>query len=513
MKALKGLLIYIGIILGSILGLAAILVSIMYFVPTFKIAGVGMVHYQKSINNSTISLKQYSDYDEVVLSVSSKTIPITILPTDAEEISYKMNLSVFGFASDIVEYKLGKNVEQRDNKLYIYLNTIEPSGWISISGSGVSVSVPSDMKISLVTSTTSGSVSIGGSKNSLNIDMLSVSTSTGNLNLVNLGSGETEKTLELKSLNLTTQNGTFDLSGITNIKVLEKVKLVAEDGVFGFNNLFASVNVTGKGVTLNANDISCGDDGFKCITNNVYLNIESLKTSDGCENSIISENMVLKIKTIVGKTGISTIYGKVDINSINGYAMIENENGSVSIKNAYDTIIITTEMGDISVDSYMKTGKFKSNKGNITVNSWSDYISGCYTDIECVDGNVTAFNKINKFSLKTTGYSRSKVDFGIVKEGKDENGLTIQHRIEASMQGSCIVKIPTFNETAFMFEAHGNISGEISGLKGDENGGKVYAKEGPQYYPSNKYIEESMSNASFYFDGKIEIGGHSSKYE
>lgn len=514
MKALKGLLIYIGIVLGSIVGLGLILFCIMYFFPSVRIMGVSVVHYQKETEESTITLDDYSDYDDVIVSISSKTIGVSVIPVEEENIKYSMKLSVFGMSTEIVEYKLNKQVNVKDGKLQIFLNVTEPNGLINNSNSKVVVKIPSSLEVGIVTNSTKGDIVIGGSDLRLKLSSLSVTTDNGDLSLVNIGTGEEEKSLTLQSLTLSTARGNFDLSQITNLNVLKKIKLNAQDGDFKFNNVFASIDITGSGVRIDANKIVCGNDGFKAIAENGYFNVKSLSSSNGIENTIIVENIDLKIDEITGKTGIVTTYGDVNIGILNSYSIIDNENGNVKVSKAKDSIIVTTNMGNINVDSYSKSGKFQSNKGDISVKSIGDYIQDCTTTIINVDGKVYVDNKINQLYVKTTGRSHVQVIFREIKENFDTaNGeKIIQHRVYTSTKGSCVVDIPTAKTVAFAFIAEGSISGELSSLQNDvDNSMYVYSSEKTQYYPNSgtTVVNDALDNAHFHFKGKIQIRSYS----
>ena len=78
MRALKGLLIYVGIVLGIILGIGVLLFGVMYFVPSFRIAGVGVVHSSDIVKDSIVDLAEYPTLTNYVLNVSSKNISINI---------------------------------------------------------------------------------------------------------------------------------------------------------------------------------------------------------------------------------------------------------------------------------------------------------------------------------------------------------------------------------------------------------------------------------------------------
>lgn len=511
MRALKGVLIYIGIVLGIIVGLGLILLCVMYFVPSVRIFGISLVKYKKTVSADPIVLSDYENYSDIEININAKKVNLNVLPSEINDINYNLSLNVFGFSNEIVEYKVAKTIDIVDETLKIFLTISEPNGWINMSNSKLDVIVPANLDYKLLVNTTSGDVALGKTGLTSKVTGLTVNTGSGNLSLVNMGVGEDEKTLNLTSLNFNTKSGNFDLSKITNINVENKVNLNADDGYFKFNNLNSSLDVTGNDVRIDANKINCGSDGFNVIVKNGYFNIKYLNGSVGAENTIITDNTVVDIENIVGKTGIVTIYGEVKIGTTNDQTMIENTNGRVTVNTAKDKITVKTYMGDIRVDKYLKSGKFTSVKGDIIVNSTSDYVDGYSTKIENVDGLVDVENKINLLEVKTTGRSKVKVKFGVVKDGFKSEQEAFEHKIITNKtEGSCEVLIPTDKTVYFKFTAKGNISGEISGFNGDNNYYKVEASDNPQYFPNSDYANEENTklNASFWFEGKIKFIGN-----
>ena len=96
MKALKGLLIYIGIVLASILGIAIILFGIMYFVPSFRIFGVGVVHDGSKEDGTAVDISNFSGFSDIELNISSKKVSIYLDNSESEssEINYVFSKNV-----------------------------------------------------------------------------------------------------------------------------------------------------------------------------------------------------------------------------------------------------------------------------------------------------------------------------------------------------------------------------------------------------------------------------------
>lgn len=512
MRALKGVLVYIGIVLAIILVIAMALFGLMYFIPSFRLFGVGVTHIDKNIKGDTIGLNNY-DYDSIQLSVSSNKVPIEISANSGSTgIEYSLDVSTFGISFDITEYRIIKDVEvTSDRVLKVALTVTEPEGWISMTGYGVKLVVPSSETYALVFNTKGANVVINTANGGgIGISKLSVTTTTGGLYFDN--NNGTVNSLNLSALNLTTTSGTMDLSGVANMNVQTPIKINAERGVFKFNNVKSSFDIKGTGITLSAESIDTKSEGFSFLAENGKLSVGKLSSARGVENSIITETAGVYITTLKGKTGIVTTSGTVDIEETNDSTVIQNEHGSVTIKSAKDDVNINTHYGDIVVDSYLKNGTFVSKRGNITVNSTSDYVNGYCTLIENVNGNVSVVNKINKIRIKTLGSSKVTVTFENVKNNLSSDKV-FEHSIELDDKSSGKVYLPSGDSSvpAYEFTATGNISGTIKGINtGDATGSSVTAKDTPQYYPSEKVYTDSngASSCKFKFHGTIELVGY-----
>lgn len=507
MKALKGLLIYIGLVLAIILGIGIVLFGIMYFFPSFRIMGVGVIHYTKTIEEENIDILDYSNYSSLELNVSSKNLQVKIVP-DAEldtEIQYGIKLSAFGIAFDITEYRTNKQVEVSDNVLKISLNATEPNGWISNSSSFVYVKVPKNLSYAMVVKTNNADVIIGDENNDLKITQLNVTTGSGNLTLNKIANSDS---LTLKNLNLTTNTGKFDFTSVTNLTVQNQVKLIAENGDFAFKNLNASVDVKGSGIKLDAESITCDENGFTFISENGYFKIGTLTSPAGAENTIITENCDVQITTINGKTGIVTTYGNINVTTLNSSSILESTHGNVNIKTANDDISILTKFGNINVESYYRNGKFTSTSGDIDVKSLAEYEDKVYTSIINTDGKVVVDNLVNKLLIETYGRSNVSVTFRQIKTGLNIENV-FRHVVKINKLGKCEVYLPALIKEPFRFIAKGNISGEIAALVTEYGtGNKVESREEYQYYPNVEQQGLTVNSCEFLFDGTIHFNGY-----
>lgn len=512
MKALKGLLIYIGIVLAMIIGVGVILFAVMYFVPSFRIMGVGVIHERGKRDQTEIVLDNYSGYDDIELNISSKRINLVIDTTsEKDNINYNLSLSGFGIAFDIVEYRVVNNIEVKDSTLKINLNITEPEGLITDVNSEFRITLPATERYNLMLKTTDGKIELDG-KSKLNVNALSVATGNGSFESVGLGTPVGQDTnLILDSLNLSTNMGKIRLNSITNLTVSSPVKLTSSAGTFSFNNVNAAFNVTGNGVVLYADTITTDANGFKFISENGRLDVKKLVTPSGAENTIVTENCQVDINEITGQSAIINNLGNINLGTINSSIVLESKHGAVNVNLAKEDIRVETEFGDINVNSYLRNGKFVSKKGNITVNSTGDYVHGVYTEIHNQDGRINVENKINKLLVTTTGSSKVKITYLEIKGGIENPAHVFQHKVNLGPYSSAMVFMPTSNHnTPYKYKAKGNVSGIISGLVSEYEGSKVVSSDEFQYFPSASESSKVQSMKSCYFEfyGTIVFNGY-----
>lgn len=502
MKALKGVLIYIGIVLAIILGIGIILFAVMYFVPSFRIMGVGVTHVKENFKGETVLLSEYTGYSSVELSVSSNKVPITIVSSSENSgVDYSLNVSTFGISYDITEYRVIKEVEVKDGVLKIGLNVTEPEGLISLTGSGAKVTVPSSLKYALVCNTKSGDIKVLSADDaSVNISKLTVSTASGNFEIENSANTDLG-TLSLSVLNLSTKSGDFDFRNFSSLSCSSLVKINADKGTFKFKNVDASFDIRGTGVNFSAESINASTEGLTFMSDNGKINIGILNSGLN-ENTIITDTCGVNINTLYGKTGIITSSGSVELGETNDIVAIESEHGGVKVTKAKEDISVITHYGDISVDAYEKNGTFKSKRGNISVNSTGDYVQDVGTYIENVEGKISIVNKVNKLRIKTMGSSKVRVEFEKIQDGLAQ---PFRHSIELDESGSGEVYMPTSASkiVPFKFTAKGNISGTLWGMTNASGGTSVTAKDTVQYYPSEDYKTQCDSSCEFVFSGTI----------
>lgn len=503
MKALKGLLIYIGIVLAILLGIAILLFAGMYFFPSFRIMGIGVIHGSDKQTGKLLDLSDAYTYSSIELNISTKKFAVDVDVSDSASIEYSFNRDVFGIAYDTTEYKLLKDVTSDGDILKLSIIVTEPDGLISNSSSFVKISVPKSLTYSLLINTTTGDVNVGGSGEMNNLKNVTIGTTTGKFNLTGVSDNEdgSDKSLNLNSLNLSTSKGYFDLTQVNNLTVNNTIKLEGNNGTIVFDKVNGSFNITGKGLKIDANEITTGYNGFKFISENGFFDINKITTPTGAENTIVTENCDVKIDEISGRTAIVTTYGNISIGTLNDYATLKSEHGNVNIIKAKGDLSVNTNFGNIKVSSYERGARFVSTRGDIEVYGTGDYIQGVSTVIENTDGKIYVENKINQLLVKTYGSSKVEITYKEIKGGLTNVMDVFQHKVDLYKNSSAVIYMPTQNyDTPFKFIAKGNIDGVISGLIPEYGGDNVKSSEEFQYFPSAAFKDDEKCRQSCYFE-------------
>lgn len=513
MKAIKGLLIYMGIALAIIAGIAVVLFAIMFFFPNFRPFGIGIINKNDEIKGQGVSLFEYKDYENFELNINSKDITIKVVPTvyeikeDKEKkqeyipptFNYKLSYDVFGFTNELTEFNVVSDVAVVEDKVCMVVNVSQPKGLMSFENSCLYVYVPETINYNLIVNTEKADVILGAKDYKLTLNTMSIVTDSGDLYFNNMA--DVNNSMSINSLNISTKSGYMDFSSIETINVYGLTTLEATQGDFVFRNLISgSIDAKGTGIKIQASSVKTNSAGFKFFSESGIFLIKNLECSVGAENTIITENCNFNISNIIGSTVIVSTYGNIKIEQITGDLSIESSEGDVELNFVDGNLDVVTQLGDIKVISYTKSAIFKSEKGIINVANNSDYVHNQTTQITSGDGNVTVSNKVNKLMVTTYGNSVVEISIKSVQNGLLD-GANFEHTI--ILNDNSMGKIFLPSDKPFRFKAIGKISGSIGGfyMKADDN---------YQYYPidSTEVIDGSKTNCSFYFDGVIEFATH-----
>lgn len=451
---LKGILKYIGIILGIIFGIAVILIAIMYFSPNFRLFGYGYMHRSSLSSTKTISTTDdVTTGGELNLTINSGGFDIIVKPVDeiseSKDISYYYKDNISGFVKTDYNAYVSKEVNGNN----VIISMVEPSGSVRYGTSFISVLVPTSLftQFNLTLKTTSANISLDGLKiSNMNI------TCGGEFNLTNItgiGEEESENSITFNSLTFdSSKRGIFDFTNIENLTINSELNIMG-NGEFKFNNLNCDVVARGKDVSIRANTLNTKEKGLEVLTTSGKVTINNLNSLNNAQNTIFTEDSNITIGELYGTTSLTSSYGDVKITNAYNELIIDSGEGDVNVNTANENIIVKTTFGNIKVLDYKKSGSFYSERGKINVKNTGELNLEYSTDIINKTGSVEIDNNFNKVNIKLSGKGNLKAIF---RNNADAN---VTHTIDINSSSTANIYISA--KGYFKLKAVGNVSGEI----------------------------------------------------
>lgn len=411
MKALKGVLTYVGIVLLAIIVIAALTIGMMFFTKG-SVFGYYFLQFHKDgqLLEFHMNDQKLNTYDvetlapgaeEMELNINTDRYSVRIVPHNLKVISFVTDNHYIGFLQGRkVDGKLKAvtmptiSVNKKDNdskKLLIDLH--EPQGALSISKiSRLIVFVPYEIsgkciKYNVNVNTGNGNIDITNSFDEngrvefpVNINSLDVSTKRGNVTIKGVGDNNgIKENLTLDKLNIKTQGGTFDFTAFKKVSVKSKVRLESNKATYKFNELESyistlsgvtgGVEITGNNVKFTADRVTCGSDGFIYKAETGALNINKLISGTVTEMSkqvdkLDGEGKVIKDSqgnavqvTVFKHTKIDTPYentifansSEINLGVVVGKLGLYSEYGNVNIGVLSNQASMQTENGNIYI--------------------------------------------------------------------------------------------------------------------------------------------------------------------
>ena len=404
MKIVKGVLVYSLIALGIVIGIGILLMGIMFLIPSFKVFGYGFIYKTKGGTMQTYrfseNIENYYEMENIVLEFNA-TEGINVHVTADNEnsraaITSTLYYSYYGFYKDSslitqsaqdVSYNSGtKTLTYKVNAYGLngainysdkcYLDVVIPRRRIKSNGTADDAALSYTMNIHTV----NGDIIIKGSGTDENfigaiqVNNMSISTQKGDLSLYGVGSNVTGNTkptkLEMNEFNISTQYGTFNFAGISQVTANGNVVFNSKRGDFLFDKLTVNgdFEITGDNVLFKANNLTVEGDLNYQTTNGAFKVANKIKSNSG-QLSIVSNTTEVVLGTVEkGALGITTEYGNVTISDSQVNTLIIGGHGNVNVAACSGGLEARTSYGNINA-TYSKGALLVSNRGIITANS------------------------------------------------------------------------------------------------------------------------------------------------
>lgn len=460
MKALKGIIVYIGLVLMAIILIFGLMVGFLFLSKKSTIFGYYFrnvslkesTHYEKPLYTDEADPTN-SKLEVVNLKIKANNYNVLVKPHQESMKLVVSSLSdYFGFLKASVDPEtkeksavecptalVTKQAWSVDKTTFtLEINMLEPEGLFGFrKNNTLYIDVPFQVgnhvvKYNLDITTGNKDITFkagtlvtktaGVEKTQtlpLNIDSMVLNTNKGDAIISGIGStiDKLDKETTVDKLDISTNGGTFDFSAYDVITVkTNKLSLTSKNANYKFKKLVAEegIEVVGNNVKLDADEIHCGKRGFLYKADTGALRIGILNSSnmvritDGeTYNYKLPVDESLKL---VYENSIFTKSSDIEINEVVGKVGLVNTYGNVNIGHLSHQASITSENGNVKIgtsgylpSSNTETKNFTDTSSLIVFTTYGDINVGEYYQdgvFYSKKGSITVKSLVGKTGIK-----------------------------------------------------------------------------------------------------------------
>jgi len=429
MRALAGVMKYIGIVLISGILILSFCVGLMFFMPKIRIFGyyfrqVDMPGQMlKSVELSEKFLSGSGSTKIIALNIEASNYDVIIKPTTKEKIEIFQESDYVGFlkgtkinegtpSEKVVAEKYPQFKEANLNKSdpdigFYHWIFVEPEGKLSMrADNSITICVPykvgdTNLMYDINLKTKDGDIHLTNSVNadtekyehSLRVNSISLTTRKGNAFIEGVSSSTIEekddegntiahRSISLNNLDITTEGGKFDFTNYDTLVVNNKVSLNSKNAKYTFNtlrtystysegNLSGGIEIQGENIEFIADTVYCGQDGFSYKSNTGVLKINRLISGKIEELEDQPESIYGLVNKFVNtEKGVQRDNDKKEFfikNAIPYENTIFTDSASVKLGCVVGKLGLNNELGDVEIGCLSHQASVRTENGNINI--------------------------------------------------------------------------------------------------------------------------------------------------
>ncbi len=342
---------YVLISILLLIGLMAVALLYLFFVPNASLFGITYISYNKESFSSAYNADEVNS-----ITLTSQNYNVYVVPSPTETISVKVFANSFGFT---LEKNSKVNISQSLQNRVATFNITEPSGLALKNSSYIQLRVPAGKEYNLTLKNKSSETFIMASTNQPELETPTFSnlyfeTSKG---ILNCNKGTITSLLDLNINNgKVIINKDFSLNENNVVLNYGTGSFIANH--HAFNNI--TIESSARGVTIFKH--------CKKLTQNTpnaggKLDAGTVETVD---ITSADTNVIINTLNMGGNTTLSKS-GKIEVGNLNGVADLHTHNGNIVIANASAPAYLESSNGNIDVTSSSYIGKAITTYGNINI--------------------------------------------------------------------------------------------------------------------------------------------------
>ena len=353
---MKVFLKYFLIVILLLIGLMALGILYLFFVPGSSLFGITYISYHDNYYSEAYDTSAIS-----TIRVNSRAYDVYVVPASSEEISLRVYANSLGFVMN-KNSDVGIEANVEDDTLIFDID--EPYGASVVNDSFVQLRVPTDKAFNIILNNRSALTSINN--DSLQINNLIYETNSGNLTFsrgkllgyIDASIGRADfvigenASIDKNNIYLSATSGYFEALHTTLGDVTVEKNDNAVILINTCNNFDEDQSKAGGRIEIS----TVSQVNIVSADTNVYIDT----LTDGGTIRLTKSGKI-EINNVLAETDLFTNTGNITINESRGPISMTTENGNIRIKSAYLRVQTNTDYGDVNITFNEDAESFSTN--------------------------------------------------------------------------------------------------------------------------------------------------------
>ena len=347
---------YFFFLLLLLIGLFALGILYLFFVPGSSLFGITYISYSDNYNSEAYDARNIS-----TIRLNSRAYDVFVVPASSEEISVRVYANSLGF---VLNKNSKVDIEEDVENGELTFDISEPHGAAVINDSFIQLRIPTTKAFNIILNNGSALTSI--SNTSLQINNLIYETTSGDfsfsggtlLGYIDASIGRADFVIGANAgvnnndVYLSATSGYFEAQSST----LGNVQIESNKNAVIIINSCLNIDEdqSEAGGRIQANTVSQVD--ITAADTNVYIG----SLTDGGTIRMTKSGKI-EISNVLAETDLFTNTGDITINESKGPISLTTEDGSIQVNSAYLRVQTNTNYGDVNIKFNEEAESYKDN--------------------------------------------------------------------------------------------------------------------------------------------------------
>ena len=335
---------YFLIVILLLIGLCALSILYLFFVPGSSLFGITYISYSDNFNSEA-----YDATNITTIRVNSRAYDVSILPASSEEISLRVYANSLGF---VLNRNSDVNIDEKIEGDELIFDIDEPYGAAVINDSRIQLRIPTSKAFNIILNNTSSLTTINNEN--LQLNNLIYETDRGNLSFsrgtllgyIDASIGRADfvigknAVINNNNVYLSATSGYFEALSTTLGDVIVESNKNAVIRINSCNNFDEDQAEAGGRIQID----TVAQVNITAADTNVYIN----NLTDGGTIRLTKSGRI-EITNVLAETDLFTNTGNITITESKGPISLTSEDGNIQVTSAYLRVQTNTDYGDVDI--------------------------------------------------------------------------------------------------------------------------------------------------------------------